>query len=120
MTMTKVGNSAIGGIVSNVPTSADVSATGIHYSELGPLEPGDVFFEEWNTYLQEVGRLLADGQAGRFMLIKGKQLLGVFESWDAARTAGWQRFVREPFFVHEVRETEPHLRIRGVDWPCPS
>jgi hypothetical protein len=110
-----VGNAAP---MSREPT-AD-AALGIHYSELGPLAPGDVFFDEWNTYLQEVGRLLAGGQAGRFMLIKGKQLLSVFETWDAARTAGLRQFLREPFFVHEVREIEPHLRIRGVNWPCRS
>lgn len=115
--MSTAASSPVGNPLPTPRELADAAAAGIHYSELGPLEPEDVFFDEWNTYLQEVGRLLAEGQAGRFMLIKGQRLLGVFESWDAARTAGLQQFLREPFFVHEVRETEPHLRIRGVNWP---
>lgn len=118
--MLEHGTSSVEKCDPNSAAPADAPAAGIHYTQLAPSEPGDVFFDEWNTYLQEVGGLLADGQAGRFMLIKGKQLLGVFDSWDTARITGLQRFLLEPFFVHEVRETEPHLRIRGVNWPCPS
>lgn len=99
----------------------DQSVTsGIHYTQLAGSLPGEAFFDEWNTYCREVGRLLAEGQAGRFVLIKGNQILDVFASWDAARTAGLQRYLREPFFVHEIRMEEPHLRIRGVNLPCRS
>ena len=72
---------------------------------------------EWNTYRREVGRLLAEGQAGRFALIKAEEVLGVYDSWEAAREVGLQRFLMQPFLVHEIRAEEPYLRIRGVNLP---
>jgi len=93
---------------------------GMHYSELAPSVPGDVFFDEWNTYCGEIGRLLAEGLQGRYVVIKGKDILGTYATWQAAREAGLQRFLLEPFFVHEIRVEEPFLRVRGINHPCPS
>lgn len=90
---------------------------GVHYTELPETKPDDVLGREWNTYRQEVGRLLAEGQAGRFVLIKGEEILGLYDTWDAAREVGLRRFLMQPFFVHEIRAEEPYLRIRGVNLP---
>jgi hypothetical protein len=43
---------------------------GVHYTELAKAKQGDTFFHEWNGYRREVGRLLAEGQEGRHVLIK--------------------------------------------------
>src|SRR5437762_1438554 len=48
----------------------------IPWTELPEAKPGEVFYREWNTYRREVGHLLAEGQAGRYVLIKGEQIIG--------------------------------------------
>jgi hypothetical protein len=90
---------------------------GIHYTELAEAKPGDVLAEEWNTYRREVGRLLAEGQDGRHVLIKGQEIIGLFDTSDAAYREGLKRYLREPFFVHPIRAEEPYLRIRGINYP---
>jgi hypothetical protein len=90
---------------------------GIHYTKLPEAELGDVLGAEWNTYRREVGRLLSEGQGGRFVLIKDETILGLYDTWDAAREVGLQRFLMQPFLVHEIRAEEPYLRIRGVNLP---
>jgi hypothetical protein len=90
---------------------------GIHYTKLPEAELGDVLGAEWKTYRREVGRLLSEGQGGRFVLIKDETILGLYDTWDAAREVGLQRFLMQPFLVHEIRAEEPYLRIRGVNLP---
>ncbi len=93
---------------------------GVHYTELPEAKPGDVLGREWDAYRREAGRLLSEGQAGRFVLIKGEEILGLYDTWEAAREVGLQRFLMQPFLVHEIRAEEPCLRIRGVylPWCC--
>ena len=91
----------------------------IHYSQLPPAEPGSRITHEWETYRREVGRLLAEGQEGRFALIKADQILGLFDTCDEARAAGARRFLLEPYLIQQVRSREPlhhHARYR----PCPT
>jgi hypothetical protein len=92
----------------------------VHYTALPSAMPGEAFAEEWNTYRQEVGRLLSEGQEGRYILIKGKQIIGICETWTQAREEGLKRYQSELFFVHEIRVNEPHLRVRGLNCCCPS
>jgi hypothetical protein len=101
------------------PPSAE-RPKGVHYTELPEAQPGEALGREWNTYRLEVGRLLAEGQAGRFVLIKGEEILGLYDSWEAAREVGLRRFLLQPFLVHPIRAEEPYLRIRGVNLPWPN
>jgi hypothetical protein len=89
-----------------------VERKGVHFTQLPKLKPGEVFFQEWNTYCREVGRLLNEGQEGRYVLIKGELIIGVHDTWAAARESGLQRFLLEPFFVHLIRPEEPYIRVR--------
>lgn len=41
-------------------------------------------------------------QLGKFVLIKGTDVLGFYSSLDAAFAAGTERFGLEPFFVKQV------------------
>jgi hypothetical protein len=104
-----------------LPGSAASAVTkapaGIQFSELPRDDSNGPLAREWNVYCREVGRLLAEGQQGRFVVIKGEEIVGIFDDWAAARVEGLKRFVREPFFVHEIREVEPHLYIRGINRP---
>jgi hypothetical protein len=89
----------------------------VHHTELPWAQPGEPLAEEWNTYCREVGRLLAEGQEGRHVLIKDHEILGIFDSAEAAYAAGSKNHV---LFVHVIREEEPYLRIRGINYPWPS
>lgn len=47
---------------------------------------------EIRTYRRELPRLLAEGHEGRYALIKGDQLLSVWDTFDDACQAGRERF----------------------------
>src|SRR5207247_2141193 len=53
---------------------------GVHYTELPEAKPGQALAEEWNTYRREVGRWLAEGLEGRHVLIKGEEILGIYDT----------------------------------------
>ena len=89
----------------------------IHYTELGGLPPDSPIFHEWNFYRREVGRLLAEGLQGQFVLIKGEQLVGVYATREEAMLEGYQRFLRQAFLVHQVQEREPLLRCTRMFHP---
>jgi len=92
----------------------------IHHSQLPEGQPDGVLALEWHTYRTEVARLLAEGHEGEFVVIKGEQIIGLHDSWNAAREAGLHLYLREPFMVHRVCAEEPVLRLRGYSLPCPK
>jgi hypothetical protein len=93
---------------------------GIPSSELPEDVSNKPLAREWNVYRREVGRLLAEGHQGRYVLIKDEDIIGLFDDWSAARQVGLKRFLREPFFVHAIHAAEPHLHIRGINRPWPG
>ena len=97
----------------------DKEAT-VHYTELPESNPASPLCREWGFYRREVGRLLAEGREGKFVLIHGETVLGFFDTWTAAREAGLKRFLLTPFLVHQVQTRERVLRMRGHNLPCPS
>jgi len=84
----------------------------IHYTQLAPLPPGSQLEEEWETYRREVGRLLAEGHEGRCVMIKGRKILGIWDTLMDAYTEGVNRFLGETFMVQPIRTQEPVIRIR--------
>jgi hypothetical protein len=94
----------------------------IHYTQLPPAQPGSQLAREWETYRREVGRLLAEGLEGRWVLVKGDQVLAFFDTYDAARDAGSRLFLQQPHLIHQVFAEEPiryhcyTARFR----PCPT
>jgi hypothetical protein len=91
----------------------------VHYTELPEARPDSPLYREWNTYRHEVGQLLAEGNAGRHVLIKDDRIIGVWDTHDEAATAGYQQFRGQPFLVHEIQERERVLRCVMVRL-CPS
>lgn len=83
----------------------------IHYTELPPSQPGDTLAEEWETYRREVGRLLTEGNEGRFVLIKGGEIIGIWDTRKEAFAAADQRFPLQPYLVHQIQERERLLRM---------
>jgi hypothetical protein len=62
---------------------------------------------ELETFGRELPRLLADpANRGKFALVHGETVEGIYPSVDAALDAGYDRFGLEPFLVKEVTEHE--------------
>jgi len=58
---------------------------------------------EVRTYLRELPRLLAEGQEGRHALIKGDQVLSVWDTSEDAYQAGRERFgIGVPFLAQPI------------------
>jgi hypothetical protein len=85
----------------------------VHYTQLRDLPSGHVLEREWLTYMRELPRLLAEGQEGRFILIKEEEIVGIWDDFQEAIRAGHERFGVVSFLVHHIQEWEPLLRVRG-------
>src|SRR5579859_5404320 len=83
----------------------------IHYSELTPSEPDEPLATEWNVYLREVSRLLAEGYEGQHILIKGEEIIGIFPTHDEALDEGYSHFLQSGFFVHQIQTWERVYRV---------
>lgn len=60
---------------------------------------------ELDTYNRHLPELLR--QQGKFVLIKGAEIAGTFDSYQDALTAGYQRFKLDSFMVKQITATEP-------------
>ena len=54
---------------------------------------------------------LVKSDVGRFVLIKGEELKGVFESQQDAIKAGYELFKGEPFFVKQIVPVQQPLNF---------
>ena len=78
---------------------------------------------EIETYRRELRRLIAAGEAGRFVLIKGEQVVGIWDTQAQALEAGRQQFGLEAIAVKRIdpRDVDLFARMgqtRGSE--CPS
>jgi hypothetical protein len=87
----------------------------VHWTKLAPETNGPPA-REWNYYLREIGRLLAEGHEGRWLLIKGEEILGIWDTYAEANEA--QSRLSQPVFVHRILTYEPRIRlpIRWMLW----
>jgi hypothetical protein len=81
----------------------------------------DLLKQEWRTFQRERDRLLAEGHKGRFALVKGDDVVGVWPDEDAALVAGYEWFGLVSFMVQPIlpEEDEPVYRISPLSetWP---
>jgi hypothetical protein len=75
---------------------------------------------ELEVFDRELPRLLADpANSGRFVLIHGDDLAGVWPTVEAATEAGYDRFELDAFLVKEIVEIErPKYFSRNIS-QCP-
>lgn len=78
--------------------------------ELPPAAANNSLGTEWETYRSRVGEWLAEGREGQFVLLKGNEVLGFWDTEEAALSEGYERFLLEPFLVHHILSREPLLR----------
>jgi len=100
------------------PTLSEPSRRTVHYTELPDLPAGHLLEREWNFYRREVPRLLAEGHEGKFALLKGEEIIGLYPTWEAASGVGYQKFLLESFMVQPILTEEPLLRLSPYCWPC--
>ncbi len=86
------------------------TARTIPWTELPPADPNEALAAEWETYRREVGRLLAEGQEGKFALIKGEEIIGIYDTWDEARCVGLEKYLLQGHMVRPILSREPVIR----------
>jgi hypothetical protein len=89
------------------------SPTSIHYTELPPSTGGQPLDAEWETYRREVGRLLAEGNEGKHVLIKGETIIGIYDTDDEAMDEGRRRYLLQGYLVHQIQTWERLYRTRN-------
>jgi hypothetical protein len=102
------------------PLPPPAEPPGIPYTDLPEASPDSPLFTEWDTYRREVGRLLAEGKEGQFVLLKGRQIVGLYGTEREALDQGYRMFPCQYFLVHQVRAREPLLRCHALRWLCRS
>ena len=58
------------------------------------------------TYQRELERLIREGEGSRFALIRGEEVVSVWDTYRDAIQAGYDRFGLEPFMVKQVLRSE--------------
>jgi hypothetical protein len=72
-----------------------------------PPEERQRLARDFECYRRELPRLLREGHANRFALIKDGQVVSVWDTYGDARQAGYERFSDEPFSVNRLNPLDP-------------
>ena len=79
----------------------------------------DVLDTELKTYEANKQKLLLD--EGKFVLIHGKDILGVYETYQDALKVGYEKCKLEPFLVKQIQAVEQvHYFTRDLAAECPT
>lgn len=74
--------------------------------------------KELQTYIERLDSLKTE--EGKFALIKGEEV-DVFETYEDAIKAGYQKYALEPFLVRQIHAIEQvQLVTRLLRTPCPT
>jgi hypothetical protein len=68
------------------------------------------------TYRQRLPELLA--HRGKYVVIHGEEVVGVFDGFEDALTVGYDRFDSEAFLVRKISDVEEVLFIPRNLRPC--
>jgi hypothetical protein len=77
---------------------------------LWELRPDSPLKVEWELFRRERPRLLAEGHEGRWVLVKGQELVGVFDTWEEAGRVGVQKFGVVSMLVQQICRRHKLLR----------
>jgi len=74
---------------------------------------------ELKTYEANKQKLLLD--EGKFVLIHGNQILGIYETYEDALKVGYEKCKLEPFLVKQIQALEQvHYFTRDLPSGCPT
>ena len=72
---------------------------------------------ELATYRSKLSELQA--QSGKFVLVHGQDIVGVYGTYEDALNAGYQKFGLDPFLVKKIQAVEEvQFVTRLLDIPC--
>lgn len=91
----------------------------IHHTQLPDPLPGSPSAAAWNLYRRTVGRLLTEGQEGRWVLIHAEEIVGIWDTQAEADAVRRERFPARPVLLKQILSQEPVLRI-GYNHVCRS
>jgi hypothetical protein len=94
------------------------SSTPLVLEPLWDQPPDSPIKVEWDLFRRERPHLLAQGHEGRWVLVKGELIIGIFDTREEARNAGLQRFGVVSMLVQQLLRCYRPLR-QGYSWPCP-
>jgi hypothetical protein len=83
----------------------------IHWTELPEDTSGGPLATESNFYRREIGRLIVEGHENRWVLIKGEEIIGIWDTREEAFAVASERFFRQDVFVKQILEWEPLIRL---------
>jgi hypothetical protein len=86
------------------PVPTGQAATATPHINIGPLgmQGLELYKSEIATYLRELPRLLDEGYACKYALVKGDEILSIWDTQNDAIQAGVERFGVEPIFVKAI------------------
>src|SRR5690242_3460705 len=96
---------------------------GVRYIQTPSSKPPraqDILAVELDTYQREFPRLLTEGQEGRWILIKGSEVISTWDTFNDAVQVGYDRFGHTPFLVQQVRAQQPTAQQPWQRSQCPS
>lgn len=74
---------------------------------------------ELKTFEAEKQKLLAD--EGKFVVIHGREILGIYATYEDALKVGYQKCKLEPFLVKKIQAIEPvNFVSRDLQLACPT
>jgi hypothetical protein len=79
------------------------------------LEALKAFEKERACYRRELPRLLAEGQGGRYALIKGDAILSISNTWGDANQVGLDRFGLDEVFCVQKIDAQDQERFALLD-----
>ena len=89
-----------------------------------PIRPAHVSAEQWDrarrdleTYRQQLPRLLQEGHAGRYAIIKDDQIVSIWDTVGDALQAAGERFGLEPVATYQINPLDV-ARFALVDAPA--
>jgi len=88
------------------PNSPGNAAIPVHVTPSGQAAL-KIYEREIATYLRELPRLLKEGYAWRHVLVKGDEVLSVWETQADAIQAGREKFGLDPIFVKTIDPRDP-------------
>jgi hypothetical protein len=92
----------------------------VHYTTVALPPPGDVLYRECVALRREMPRLLAEGLEGKTALVKGDEIIGIFDDDREAYRVGCEMYLMQPFLVQPILEWETVLYMFGHVKACPS
>lgn len=95
------------------PMPPPVTLPTLHYTELPEDTSEGGISREWNFYRREVGRLLAEGHEGRWVLIKGEEIIGIWDTMEEVDRVRLERYFMQAVLMKQILVREPIIRGPG-------